>query len=234
MANQTIPITQTWGPVVADVSALNINQLGELIAQQLAGSIRADVSFYLETLIDPTTFITSLIFNSTQRVFKGWDPTAGAYVPITQYAIGDVKNSFVGTDSLVTGWVVLDGRLITAIPGITTAQQTVLETFFGVGGNLPIVAPQNISGMPTNGAFSGITVPTILPANGVIGALPIGAAYNQGEVQGLRDNTETLRDTTADVEAQVAAIQTKAEELLVALNNNTNPPLYALLFVGFQ
>lgn len=233
MPNQSIPITFTWGATTADISALDINQLGTLISQQLAGQIRADVSFILQTLNDPTNFITPLIFNTQQNVFKSWSTAAGAYIPVTQFAIGDVKDSFVGSDTLATGWVVLDGRKISAIPGLSGAQQAVLESFFGVGGNLPIVAPQNISGLPSNGSFSGIPAATVLPGNGVIGALPIGAAYSQGEVQALRNNTEILRDSTADVETEVEAIKAKSEELLEALNNNTTPPLYALMFCGF-
>lgn len=234
MPNQTIPITLTWGPVSASFTAADINELGTLLAKQLAGSIRADVSFILPTLNDPTTFTTQLIFNTTQGVFKSWSTTSGKYVPVTDSQIGDVKNTFVGVDTLATGWVILNGRSIAAIPGLSLQQQTVLETFFGVGGSLPTVIPQNIAGLPVVGSFSGIVTPAVLPAAGIIGALPIGATYDQGEVTTLRDDTEILRTSTAAVETQAAAIQAKAEQLLVAISNNTTPPLYSSLFIGFS
>lgn len=232
MANQTIPITQTWGPVVADISALNINQLGELIARQLAGTIRADVSFYLEVLFDPTNFITNLIYNSTQKVFKAWNQSTGSYVAITQYQIGDVKNTFVGEDQLSVGWVILDGRAFTAIPGISATQLATLQTLFG-GTTLPSVTPTNTTNLPGPAAFSDIPAATVLPGNGVIGGLPIDPVYSETEVEALRDNTEILRDSTADVETQLAAVQDQCSALLTALRGSVTPTLYTAVFIGF-
>ncbi len=139
MPNQTIPITLQWGPVTADISALDINQLGTLFAAQLSGNIRADISFVLPVLFDPTAFVTQLIFNIPQNVFKSWNQNQGRYVPVSQYATGDTKYQFGGVDSVATGWVLVDGRAISAIPGLSFAQKTVLETLFGVGGSLPTV-----------------------------------------------------------------------------------------------
>lgn len=233
MANQTIPITQSWGAVVADISALNINQLGELIARQLSGAIRADVSFYLEVLFDPTSFVTSLIFNSTQGVWKAWNIGTGSYIPLTQYQIGDVKNTFSGSDQLAVGWVVLNGRSFTAIPGLSATQLATLQTLFG-GTTLPNVTPTNTTNLPGSAAFSGIPAVTVLPADGVIGALPIDAVYSETEVEALRDNTEILRDSTDDVEAHIAAVQAQCSALLTALRASVTPTMYASVFIGFS
>ena len=139
MANQTVPITLQWAPTVADVTALDINQLGTLIADQLSGTIRADVQFFQIVLFDPTTFTSQLIFNIPQNVWKSWNQSAGRYRPVTQYANGDIKYSFVNADDVANGWVVVDGRAISAIQGLAFTQLQVLETFFGTGGSLPTV-----------------------------------------------------------------------------------------------
>jgi hypothetical protein len=179
MAHQTIPITLQAGPVPLPYEAADINQLLETVAKYLSGSIRADVSFYLEVFVDPTNFVTNLIFNSAQRVFKAWNPATGTYVPLTTFTAGDIKTSLVGTDQVALGWVLLDGRAITAITGLTTAQQTVLETFFGIGGNLPTVSAQNIQNLPADGSFEN---------------LPIDGTYTQAEIEALRDKSEELLD----------------------------------------
>jgi hypothetical protein len=232
MANQTIPITLTAGPVPPGFVANGIDALLQAFCIYVSGSIRADVSFFLVTLNDPTNFITDLIFNSTTRALKAWDSGVGRYVTLTQFEIGDIKNSVVGGDRLAVGWVQLDGRAITAIPGINAAQQATLQQLFP-GGNLPTVSPSNTQNLPANGSFSGITKPAVAPADGVIGALQFDASYTEAEVEALRDATETLRDSTGSVETQVSQIQDKAEELLASLNNNSNPPIYALMFVGY-
>ncbi len=244
MANQTIPITLQAGPVPPYTQALNINQLLALFVRYITGSIRADVSFFLEVIIDPTAKITSLIFNTTTRVWKAWNNGTGTYVPLTQFPAGFVANSYVGTDDVANGWVILDGRAFTAIPGITTAQIAVLQSIFG-GTNLPAVTPTNTQNLPAPASFSGITKPAapgvITPADGVIGALPFDpTTYTPSESEALRDATETLRDsassvrdTTAEIVTQASAIQDKCSDLLASLRGNTTPQLYSMIFVGF-
>jgi hypothetical protein len=210
MPNQTIPITHTWGPVSASIAELDINQLGTLVAAQLSGAIRADVGFFIYALADPISYEADLIVNTQQRLFKGWDTSAGKYLPFNQFSVGQVLSTFSGVDDLANGWVILNGREITAIPGISGAQQAVLESFFGIGGFLPIVSPQNISGLP----------PAIVPAAGVIGALPVGNPPTQAEMTSLRNDTEILRTST--------------QLVLTAIQANTTPPLYSQMFVGYQ
>ena len=233
MANQTIPITLQAGTLPPNIGTLTIQQQFTLFAAYLSAAIRADVTFILNVLTDPTTFQTDIIFNQVQRVFKAWDTASGSYMPVTPFQIGDVKQTFSGADQLSVGWVILDGRAISAVPGLTTQQMAYLELFFGVDGDLPNLVPANINNLPPPDSFSGIVVPVVVPADGVIGALPIDPTYSETEVEALRDATETLRDSTAAVEVQAAAIQEKCGDLLTALRNPVSPPLYSAMFIGF-
>lgn len=236
MPNQTIPITLTWGAAQASLSDLDLNQLGTLIAQQMSAAMRADVTFIPQLIADPTTFQGQLIFNIVQRIFKGWDAGTGTYKAVTSYAIGDTKVSFVGNDTISTGWVVLNGRLISSITGITGAQQTALESIFGVGGSLPTVIPQNISGLPPVNAFGNIAWPAIVPSAAVIApGLPFTAPNpSDVEVQALADQTEFLRDTVNNVQIEIQESLNVSQQVLSALYNNTNPPMYVLIFCGYS
>lgn len=234
MPNQTIPITLQAGVFPQGFQFSTPQEYATALAAILSGSIRADVSFIPFVLYDPTTFDGQLIFNVTQGIFKWWNTNTGSYQPLTPFQIGDVKNSFSGQDQVSVGWVVMNGRAISAIPGLTASQNAALESLFGDGGNLPNVTPLNGGSLPASDTFSGITKPTVVPADGVIAALPIGASYDQTEVTALRDATETLRDSTANVETQAAAIQDGAASLLTALRTNTTPPMYAMVFCGYS
>lgn len=234
MPNQTLAITLTWGPAAGQLSDYNLNQLGTLIAAQLSAAVQADVTFIPQLVNNPAAFDTQLIFNITQRLFQGWDAGAGKYMPVTEYVVGDIKNSFVGTDDIGRGWVVLNGRVIAAIPGISGAQQAALESIFGVGGSLPTVTPANVNGLPAGNAFGAIPWPSILPAAGVIGGLTFTNPVVDTEADALADDTEILRDTTENVFTLVKQIQAVAQQLLTALNVNTTPPIYALIFAGYS
>jgi hypothetical protein len=234
MPNQTIPITLTWGASQSSLENLDLNQLGTLIAQQMSAAMRADVTFIPQLIADPATFQGQLIFNIVQRIFKGWDAGTGTYKAVTEYAIGDTKTSFVGNDTISTGWVVLDGRLISSITGITGAQQAALESIFGVGASLPTVIPQNISGLPDINAFGNIPWPPIIPAAGVIGGITFTNPVVDTEAKALADQTELLRDTVNNVQQEIQASSAVSQSVLSALYNNTNPPMYVLVFCGFQ
>lgn len=240
MANITIPITLVAGVPPPDQQWTTLAQLLVIIQNYMSGAIIADGQFIIFTANDPATQQAPLIFNTTQQVFKVWNIGAGRYVPIFQYAYGDVKTSFAGYDTPGTGWFVLNGRSIAAIPGITGAQQSVLLTFFP-SGVLPVVSPQNISGLPPNGAFSGIPWPAsinpvVTPAAGVISpGLPFTAPNpSDTEVQALADATEMLRGSAQDAFDVTKQIQAQAEFTLNALNNAGTPPMVSLIFAGFQ
>lgn len=232
-SNQTIPVTLTPIAAATDFNAANINQLLEFIASHLSGAIRADVSFFLEVLVDPTSFVTNLIFNSTQGVFKYWNQGLGRYVTITDFIVGDIKHSFVSDDQVASGWVVLNGRQITAVPGLSELQIANLQSLFP-GGSLPTVVPVNGANLPAADSFSGISGVEIDPADGVIAGLPITDPPTGPEVEALRDATETLRDSTADLAESTIAIRNASDALLEALRTNTTPPMTAFIFVGLS
>jgi hypothetical protein len=231
MANQTIPITLTPNSPPTDVQAANFSQLITLICQYVQGSIRASVSFFLEVVVDPTAFVTNLIFNTSQGVWKFWSVAEGRYVTVTDYIVGDVKNSFFAADQVSAGWVVLNGRQITAIPGLSQLQIDNLTALFP-SGMLPTVVPINGADLPPEDSYSGITGVEIEPDSGVIEALPIGVAYDQAEVEALRDNTEILRDSAADLAQETNEIKAKSEELLEALRTPITPPMVSMVYCG--
>lgn len=154
--NQTIPITLTAGPVAPGTQAADLNQLMQLICQVIAGAIRADVSFIAILLNDPTTYQGQLIFNQTQNVFKSWSTTDGMYIALTQYAVGDVKFSTSGADTVQTGWVVANGRDIDAIPGLTQNQIDNLDVLYPDGLLTTITAPASTVGTLYPLLFAGL------------------------------------------------------------------------------
>lgn len=241
MANQTIPIVLTAAPVPAGFQAADINQLMTAIATYISGAIREDVTFIPQVVNDPSAFQGQLIFNVPQRVFKGWNAGTGTYVAVTEYQIGDIKNTFTGTDDLAHGWVILDGRTIASITGITGAQQQALNDVFNAGapgGSLPVVTPANVNALPANGWFSGIPwppslFPTFQPGPGVIGGLTVTNPPTGPEVEALRDETEILREASDQAWLVTKQLIGKSEGLLEALNQNTTPPIYAAIFVGY-
>lgn len=229
----TIPITLTPVPVPVGVQATDINQLITIITQFTAASINADVSFFQIVSADPTQITTPLIFNTSQGVFKFWDTTVGKYTPITPFQAGDIKNTFNGGDSPQTGWIDCDGRAINDVPNISAYQQSVLNSLFGVGGNLPDLSPlQGLSNLPSSNAFSNVVVPTTTPPQNQIANLPFSATYNPVEEQNLAANTETLRGSQNDLRASVVAMQSISNQMLQSLTTPATG-LTAQVFVGY-
>lgn len=240
MPNQTIPLTLSWGPVATDVRAEDINQLGKLIARQLAASLRADVTFIPVLTNDPATNEGQLIFNVTQNIFKSWDVVAGDYRAVSSFAIGDVKNTFVGVDAISTGWIILNGRKISDISGLSGSQVATLQSLFGAGAEqrIPNVTPANVSGMPAGNAFGSIPWPpsinpTYLPAEDTFANLPFTNPVTDAEATALADNCEILRSSGDAAFTVTKQIQALCQQVLNALNTNTTPPLYASLFIGY-
>lgn len=237
MPNQTLAITLTWGPAAGQLSDYDLNQLGVLLAAHLSAAVQADVTFIPQVVNDPGSFDTQLIFNITQRIFKGWDAGTGRYVAVTEYAIGDIKNTFVGVDDIARGWVILNGRAIAAVPGITGAQQAALLTIFP-GGVLPIVTPANVSGLPVGNAFGEIVWPpsinpVVTPTAATLNSITFTNPVVDTEAGALRDETVRLRDSAQDAFDVTKQIQAVAQQLLTALNVNTTPPIYAAVFAGY-
>lgn len=231
--NQTFPITLTWGPVTAPVVAADINELGTLVAGQLAAQVQANVSFYYETATDPTTFVTNVILNTTQGVFKMWNPATGSYVPMTQFAVGDVKNSFIGIDSAATGWVRLDGRAILSVPGLSAVQQVNLQNLFP-SGTLPVVTLPNTVGMPPGNSFGAIPQPVMDPAAGAFAAQVFTNPPTSGELDTFADLSEELRGSVNGLrDYALTSTQIVSQQMLNALNNVSATPIYSFIFCGY-
>lgn len=232
---QIIPINLAWLTVPVGIQATDINQLGTIIAQYLQGQIADTVTFVQTGATDPTQKVTELFFNTSQGAWKYWDVGAGQYLAVTQFVPGDTKTTFNGGDEIQQGWVLLDGRKISAIQGLSANQAAVLNTLFGTGGNIPTVtAAQTLSGLPANGSFSNISVPATVPPSGQIGALPFGASYDPAQSQALASNTETLRGSDAALQTAVVAIRAQSEAVLSSLNGATaGTTLSVKVFVGY-
>lgn len=232
---QRIPIALAWTPLPVGVNPATLDQLGTVIAQYLSGQISSDVSFFEMGASDPTQLVTPLFFNTSQGIFKYWDVNAGRYLAVTPFQPGDTKNSFVTGDEIQQGWIVLDGREISAIQGISQNQSSVLQQLFGINGSLPTVTPvQSLTGLPAADAYSSIgTSNAVQPPEGQIGALPFGASYDPTQPQALATNTEVLRGSAAQLQVQQNAINEVNIELLAALRGSANTAtLTAKVYAG--
>ena len=231
MPNQNIPLTLTWGSPPNPPTSFDADQLGAFIAKYMGAVMVSNFPPCDQVATDPLVMTTQLIFNYAQGVFKYW--SGGKYVLVTPYKAGDTKNSYVGTDDLAGGWVLLNGRVISTIAGSSAQQQGILSTLFpGAPPTLPTVVPRYVNTLPPVNAFGNIVWPAIDPANGVIGTLPIGAGYTQAEVEALRDNTEILRDTVNNVQLEIQDFLAVSQSLLSNLYGTTTPALYALTYAG--
>ena len=230
-----IPINITPLPVPVGVQALNINQLFQLWSQFVEASIDlANVSFFIQGTVDPASD-QGLFFNTNQNMFKVWSISQGKYLPISDIQVGDTKLSFVTGDDINNGWLVCDGRGVQTLTGISQAQKLNVEILFGVNGSIPQLAPpQSMGNLPANGSIASIPVPTITPAGGVIGGLPIGAVYAQGEVGALRDGTETLRSSAAALSVTTTRLRDATEQIRDAIAGATaNTDAVWKVFVGY-
>lgn len=231
--SQTIPITLQPITVPVTVQAADINQLLTVISQYLVGAINVDVSFFQQGTVNPTQLVTQIFFNLTTGTFYQWDSGTGSYLAITQYQPGDYISTAVAGDSPQIGRIVCDGRVISTIQGISQAQLSVLNQLYGVGGSLPTLTSQIISGLPGPTAFSEIPVTAVTPPAGQIANLPFSSSYTAVESQNLASNTETLRTSTASLETSVAAIQAVSQTLLTALKGAGTAQIYVNVFVGY-
>lgn len=231
--SQTLPIALTAVPVPVTVKAMNINQLLAIVCQYVQGSVQTDVSFFQTVSVDPTALTTPIIFNTTQRVFKYWDTGVGAYLAITQFQPGDIKNTFVDGDSPQLGWIVCDGRKITDVIDISQAQQGVLIQLFGNGGSLPDLTPMmGVSGLPAANAFDAIIVADTQPPANQIANLPFSSDYNPIESQNLAGNAEALRGSQNDLRTAVVNTKAVSQAMLTAIVSNSQT-IVACVFVGY-
>jgi hypothetical protein len=231
-----VPITLQATPVTVGVSYSDINGLLQIVASNLSAFISQTVSFYAQGPVTPSTFITSQFFNTAQNLWYGWDTGSGRYLPITQYVPGDTKTSFVTGDNPTAGWVLCNGRAISAVPNLSQYQVAILQNLFGAQGNLPNIAPlQSLIGLPANLAFSGISNPTVAPPAGQIGALTFpNNPVQPADVQPLAQNCETLDGSVIALQTAVAAVITQSEAVLESLNAGSSTGLNTFVFCGYS
>lgn len=185
--------------------------------------------------VDPSND-QGLFYNTLQKVFKDWDTATGRYQPVTDLTLKEEKIFYSAGDDLTKGWVVLNGRAINSITGLTPLQKQVLESTFGVGGTLP---DRKVLGaftnLPANGAFSNITIDATMPAEGAIEALTFSNPATKTEAEALRDKTEELRGSTSDLRDKTVEVRDVAEQLLdsVRASANSTVTAYAKIWVGF-
>lgn len=228
-----VPIVLTAQPVDVTINATDLNALLKLFCSNISGAINQQVSFFLEVPSDPGTNVGDIIYNTSQMSFKGWNTGAGKYLPITQPAvIGTIIQSFNQGDNAQAGYIQLNGRQITAIQGISTAQVAILNGLFP-SGTLPTVqATSQQANLPASGSFSSISNPVVAPPAGQIGALPFSGTYNPAEEQALATNTETLLESTIALQTTVAAVIAQSEAVLDAVLNSGAVTIYAQVYIG--
>jgi len=82
-----------------------------------------------------------LVFLTSAKVYHYFDGTSWVPLKTQIFTLGDVKFGYQSTDH--DGWILLDGRLKTAL----SANQQVVATTLGIGTNLPNMADKSIVGV---------------------------------------------------------------------------------------
>lgn len=123
-------------PVPANATAMNWNQLITLICQYIQGNISSSVSFFQQGSTPPP-FNQGIFFNLVDNRFENWDQPSGGYIPISERSVGDVYQSFISGDVLTGGLVLLDGRAVNTVGGLTQNQANNLATLFGANSVMP-------------------------------------------------------------------------------------------------
>lgn len=231
----SIPITLTPIPVPVNIQAVNINDFLGIVCEYVSGSISQNVSFFIQGATPPNSN-QGIFYNTSTQRFENWNSNTGTYQAITEYQVGDLKAAYRTSDDPVNGWILLDGRVINTITGLSQSQNSNLQNLFGTGGSLPNFSFLGaLNGLPPVGTFTGISNTAIAPAVGAIGALPISASYTQTEVQNLRNNTETLENSTNALQTTVAQIISNTETVLDSLQNtSTVTGVKYFVFCGYQ
>jgi len=229
-----IPLSLTWTPLTVPVNALDINQLGIIVCRQIRGQVDMEGQTTVYTgSVNPLQNV-GIFFNTVAQQFMVWDAGTAKYIPMSGDRLGDTKDTYITGDEVAQGWIVLDGRTIAEIPGISSTQRSFLVDLFGT--TLPVVnSIRQISGLPVNGSISGISVPSTVPDTGVIDSLPIGETYSQSEVGAMRDSTGDLRDSTEVTADALRQLRDKTEAIRDALAGSTSSigALSTKIFVGY-
>ena len=222
MSNQNIPITLVPTPVPTGTEGMTVNDLLNIISQYMSASISASVSFFVQGSNWPTSN-QGIFYNQTLNKFGNWNSSLGKYIPVSDVAVGDIRASYVGSDDLANGWVVLNGRQLTTIAGLTQQQLSNLQIIYGsapsaVLPNMPFLA--GLNNPPVNGSFSNISQSAVSPVAGYIGALPFDATYNQSQHTALGAAAEQLDVSVQNLNTTVQKAIGVSESLLEAINGS--------------
>ena len=126
-----IPITIVATPVTTPVRAVDINQLLEIIAAQLAGEVDGSFAGLPQGNTNPS-YDQGLFYNTAQKLFYVWSQDQGKYIPmVVGPRLGDTKLTYVAGDELALGFVKLDGRAPANVTGASASQVANLTTLFG-------------------------------------------------------------------------------------------------------
>lgn len=222
-------------PLPPDFKVTGPNAFLQALVKAVQVVIPGTFTGIIRGAVDPSND-QGLFYNTLQKVFKDWDVSSGRYQPVSDLTLTEEKIFYSAGDDLTKGWVVLNGRTINSITGLSSLQKQVLESVFGVSGTLP---DRKVLGaftnLPANGAFGDIVIDPTVPADGVIGALTVGNPPTQAQVEALRDKTEELRDSTSALRGKTEDIKTVAEQLLdsVRASSEATVTAYAKIWVGF-
>lgn len=173
---QIIPIKLSPACVPSGFKAVTLQDLINAACKYISASVADDVGFFRSGSVLPT-YDVGPFYNTSTGTWYQWSLTYGRYIcDLGNFRAGDTVNSFVAGDNLSYGWVVLDGRAINSIAGISTKQKNVLESFFGAGANLPSGLTASITGTIAAPANSTYTVLLSSPNALTINSLSIGLA----------------------------------------------------------
>lgn len=135
MAQQIIPISLLGARLPAGFQ-FGAEDAAVVLAKYFTATISTDVGFFVYTDVLPTQDKGPVLL-STNGAWYIWSETSGKYLPIPAgYNAGDVKVSYNDLDNIPAGWVVLNGRAIADIEGLSTSQKTALTKVFGLSGSL--------------------------------------------------------------------------------------------------
>ena len=230
-----VPIVLTANPVPGAQRPLDINQFLQTICQYVSAQISQNVSFFIQGAAYPVSD-QGIFFNQTTEKFGVWSSAYGKYIAIGDRTVGELVASYLVTDDLPNGLVVLDGRAISAITGLSQQQTTNLETIFGVTASLPnFTFFAALQGLPDSGAFSGIPISPFVPLTSQVQAISFTGSYAQAAEQALQSNVASTVTSATSLQSAVQQIQGVAESLLDALVNYTPSGVMPVwkIFAGF-
>lgn len=216
MPTTNIPITLSPIPVPTGVEAVNINDLLSIISEYMTGQISTSVSFFIQNSVPPTSD-QGIFYNTTTFRFERWNSVIGAYQPISEITVGDMKASLLQSDDVANGWILMNGRSIANVANITQVQKNNLLNLFPTGILPNYVFLSGLGSLPASNAFTSISNPSITPTPGTVGSITISATYQQSEITTLRNNTETLLGSTNTLQIAVANIQDYTNAILQSL-----------------